>query len=42
VAALDDEFTEDASQFKERHYREFVSFLPYVQRFPLRRRTFAP
>ena len=30
---LDDEFMEDASQFKERHYREFVSFLPYVQRF---------
>ena len=30
---IDDEFTEDSSQFKERHYREFVSFLPYVQRF---------
>ena len=30
---IDDEFTEDNSQFKERHYREFVSFLPYVQRF---------
>ncbi len=30
---IDDEFTEDASQFAERHYREFVSFLPYVQRF---------
>ena len=30
---LDDEFTDDPSQFKERHYREFVSFLPYVQRF---------
>lgn len=30
---LDDEFMEDVSQFKERHYREFVSFLPYVQRF---------
>ena len=30
---IDDEFMEDASQFKERHYREFVSFLPYVQRF---------
>jgi len=30
---IDDEFTADASQFKERHYREFVSFLPYVQRF---------
>lgn len=30
---IDDEFMEDAGQFKERHYREFVSFLPYVQRF---------
>ncbi len=30
---LDDEFTDDSSHFKERHYREFVSFLPYVQRF---------
>lgn len=30
---IDDEFTEDPSQFQERHYREFVSFLPYVQRF---------
>jgi hypothetical protein len=30
---IDDEFTEDPSQFRERHYREFVSFLPYVQRF---------
>jgi hypothetical protein len=30
---IDDEFTEDPSNFKERHYREFVSFLPYVQRF---------
>jgi hypothetical protein len=30
---IDDEFMDDASQFKERHYREFVSFLPYVQRF---------
>ncbi len=30
---IDDEFTEDSTQFKERHYREFVSFLPYVQRF---------
>lgn len=30
---IDDEFTDDPSQFKERHYREFVSFLPYVQRF---------
>jgi len=30
---VDDEFTDDPGQFKERHYREFVSFLPYVQRF---------
>jgi len=30
---IDDEFTADPEQFKERHYREFVSFLPYVQRF---------
>lgn len=30
---IDDEFTEDPGNFKERHYREFVSFLPYVQRF---------
>jgi uncharacterized membrane protein YuzA (DUF378 family) len=30
---IDDEFTDDPSQFHERHYREFVSFLPYVQRF---------
>jgi hypothetical protein len=29
---VNDEFTADASQFEERHYREFVSFLPYVQR----------
>jgi hypothetical protein len=28
-----DEFTPDATQFSERHYREFVTFLPYVQRF---------
>jgi hypothetical protein len=28
-----DEFTGDASQFHERHYNEFVAFLPYVQRF---------
>lgn len=27
-----DEFTGDTSLFKERHYGEFVSFLPYVQR----------
>ena len=30
---IDDEFTDDPSHFRERHYREFVSFLPYVQRF---------
>ncbi|WP_180132377.1 CorA family divalent cation transporter [Rhodoferax sp. BLA1] len=30
---IDDEFTDDPSGFHERHYREFVSFLPYVQRF---------
>ena len=30
---VDDEFTDDPANFKERHYREFVSFLPYVQRF---------
>lgn len=30
---IDDEFTDDPGNFKERHYREFVSFLPYVQRF---------
>ena len=28
-----DEFTEDPTRFQERHYREFVSFLPHVQRF---------
>ncbi|WP_188261941.1 CorA family divalent cation transporter [Azospirillum tabaci] len=28
-----DEFTQDPGQFSERHYSEFVSFLPYVQRF---------
>lgn len=30
---LNDEFTDDPGLFKERHYREFVAFLPYVQRF---------
>jgi uncharacterized membrane protein YuzA (DUF378 family) len=30
---IDDEFTDDPGEFKERHYREFVTFLPYVQRF---------
>ncbi|WP_249931295.1 CorA family divalent cation transporter [Ramlibacter sp. 2FC] len=28
-----DEYTGDREQFHERHYNEFVSFLPYVQRF---------
>jgi hypothetical protein len=28
-----DEITGDSQQFAERHYREFVAFLPYVQRF---------
>ncbi len=28
-----DEYTGDADDFHERHYNEFVSFLPYVQRF---------
>jgi hypothetical protein len=28
-----DEFTGDPSDFQERHYREFVTFLPHVQRF---------
>jgi hypothetical protein len=28
-----DEFTGDPAEFKERHYNEFVSFLPHVQRF---------
>ena len=28
-----DEFTGDPGQFQERHYNEFVTFLPYVQRF---------
>ncbi|MFZ4538997.1 hypothetical protein [Propionivibrio sp.] len=30
---VDDEFTDDPSNFKERHYREFIAFLPYVQQF---------
>ena len=29
---VDDEFCADPDGFQERHYREFVSFLPYVQR----------
>ena len=28
-----DEFTGDQASFHERHYNEFVTFLPYVQRF---------
>jgi hypothetical protein len=28
-----DEYTGDPARFHERHYNEFVSFLPYVQRF---------
>ena len=30
---LADEFTGDPHQFQERHYSEFVTFLPSVQRF---------
>ena len=30
---VEDEFTGDPGQFQERHYSEFVAFLPYVQRF---------
>jgi hypothetical protein len=30
---LEDEFTGDPRLFQERHYSEFVTFLPYVQRF---------
>ena len=30
---VEDEFTGDPGQFQERHYSEFVTFLPYVQRF---------
>jgi hypothetical protein len=29
---VDDEFSADPDAFQERHYREFVTFLPYVQR----------
>jgi len=29
---VDDEFCADPEAFQERHYREFVTFLPYVQR----------
>ncbi len=28
-----DEYSGEASRFHERHYREFITFLPYVQRF---------
>jgi hypothetical protein len=28
-----DEYTGDAEDFHERHYNEFITFLPYVQRF---------
>jgi hypothetical protein len=30
---VEDEFTADPHEFSERHYFEFVSFLPFVQRF---------
>lgn len=30
---VEDEFNGDPAQFLERHYAEFVTFLPYVQRF---------
>lgn len=30
---VDDEFGVDGDAFQERHYREFVAFLPHVQRF---------
>jgi hypothetical protein len=30
---VDDEFTGDPADFQERHYNEFVAFLPAVQRF---------
>ena len=30
---VDDEFTRAPTRFQERHYAEFVTFLPYVQRF---------
>ena len=30
---VEDEFTRDPRHFQERHYSEFVTFLPYVQRF---------
>ncbi|WP_228720711.1 CorA family divalent cation transporter [Nitrogeniibacter mangrovi] len=30
---VDDEFTDDPAGFQQRHYSEFVTFLPHVQRF---------
>ncbi|MET0385684.1 MAG: hypothetical protein ABW321_06980, partial [Polyangiales bacterium] len=30
---IEDEFTGDPREFQERHYREFVTFLPHAQRF---------
>lgn len=30
---FEDEFTSGTGEFHERHYKEFVAFLPYVQRF---------
>lgn len=30
---VDDEFTDEPAGFQERHYSEFVTFLPHVQRF---------
>jgi hypothetical protein len=30
---VEDEYTDSGSDFQERHYHEFVTFLPYVQRF---------
>lgn len=30
---IEDEFTGDPAEFQERHYREFVTFMPHVQRF---------
>lgn len=30
---VEDEFCTDPGEFQERHYKEFVTFLPYVQRF---------
>jgi hypothetical protein len=30
---ITDEFTTDCRDFKERHYVEFVAFMPHVQRF---------